>query len=169
MHDRFERMIEDRLQRIQASIESGRLHSRDTLQQRLGRVKSECSRVARAYTFEVEGDGEAGSRDPPDRPPAREPREGPRSRCLLAYVLYRTLDRIAKEKSLGMTAHKVRIAVAGKAKERSRTSSTSLTRHRSRSCGPRRRTQSWPASLASPSGPSTRRRSISLQTSVTGH
>ena len=24
--------------------------------------------------------------------------------CLLAYVLYRTLDRIAKEKSLGMTA-----------------------------------------------------------------
>jgi transposase len=61
MHDRFERMIEDRLQRIQASIESGRLHSRDTLQQRLGRVKSECSRVARAYTFEVEVEGDGDS------------------------------------------------------------------------------------------------------------
>jgi transposase len=162
MHDRFERMIEDRLQRIQASIESGRLRSRDTLQQRLGRVKSECSRVARAYTFEVEGDGdslrftwkkdqakadflrhsegayllrtnlsghseqelwamymqlndaEAAFRtlkqDLAIRPIYHQHESRVKAHvlvCFLAYVLYRTLDRIAKEKSLGMTARKV--------------------------------------------------------------
>ncbi|MBI3932952.1 MAG: IS1634 family transposase, partial [Acidobacteria bacterium] len=57
IHDRFEKRIEERLARIQASVETGRLHSRDVLQQRLGRLKLECSRVARAYSFGVEGDG----------------------------------------------------------------------------------------------------------------
>jgi transposase len=57
IHDRFERKIEERLDRISAAVESGRLRSRDVLQQRLGRLKLECSRVARAYTFRVDGDG----------------------------------------------------------------------------------------------------------------
>jgi hypothetical protein len=59
IHDRFERKIEERLARIQASVETGRLRNRDVLQQRLGRVKLECSRVARAYRFNVEGDGKS--------------------------------------------------------------------------------------------------------------
>ena len=59
IHDRFERRIEERLGRIEAAVQSGRLRSRDVLQQRLGRLKLECSRVARAYSFHVEGDGEA--------------------------------------------------------------------------------------------------------------
>jgi transposase len=59
IHDRFERRIEDRLTRMEAAVGSGRLRSRDVLHQRLGRIKSECSRVARAYNFVVEGDGKA--------------------------------------------------------------------------------------------------------------
>ena len=57
IHDRFERKIEERLDRISSAVESGRLRSRDVLQQRLGRLKLECSRVARAYSFRVDGDG----------------------------------------------------------------------------------------------------------------
>jgi transposase len=56
IHDRFEQRMEQRLVRIEASVQAGRLRSRDVLQQRLGRVKLECSRVARAYSFHVEGD-----------------------------------------------------------------------------------------------------------------
>jgi transposase len=59
IHDRFERRIEERLAQIEAAVQAGRLRSRDVLQQRLGRLKLECSRVARAYSFHVEGDGEA--------------------------------------------------------------------------------------------------------------
>jgi transposase len=59
IHDRFERRIEERLAQIEAAIQAGRLRSRDVLQQRLGRLKLECSRVARAYSFHVEGDGDA--------------------------------------------------------------------------------------------------------------
>jgi transposase len=59
IHDRFERRMEERLGRIEAAVRSGRLRSRDLLQQRLGRIKLECSRVARAYSFQVEGDGSA--------------------------------------------------------------------------------------------------------------
>jgi transposase len=57
IHDRFERRIEERLGRLEVAVKSGRLRSRDVLQQRLGRLKLECSRVARAYSFQVEGDG----------------------------------------------------------------------------------------------------------------
>jgi transposase len=56
IHDRFETRLEERLKRLQTSVESGRLKSRDVLQQRLGRLKLEYSRVARAYTFSVRGD-----------------------------------------------------------------------------------------------------------------
>ena len=167
IHDRFERMIEDRLARIQAAAESGRLRSRDVLQQRLGRVKSECSRVARAYTFEVHGDGDslrfAWTKDPARaaflrhsegayllrtnltghsehelwtmymqlndaeaafrtlkqdlsiRPIYHQIENRVKAHvlvCFLAYVLYRTLDRIAKEKGLGMTARKVLASLA---------------------------------------------------------
>ena len=59
IHDRIERRMEERLARIEASVHAGRLRSRDVLQQRLGRLKLECSRVARAYSFQVEGDGDA--------------------------------------------------------------------------------------------------------------
>jgi hypothetical protein len=57
IHDRFERRIEERLVRIETAVRSGRLRSRDVLQQRLGRLKLEYSRVARAYSFQVDGDG----------------------------------------------------------------------------------------------------------------
>jgi hypothetical protein len=167
MHDRFESMIEDRLQRIQAAVESGRLRSRDALQQRLGRVKTECSRVARAYTFEVEGDGDTlrfnWKKDQPKadflrhsegayllrtnlsghseqelwsmymqlndaeaafrtlkqdlsiRPIYHQTEDRVKAHvlvCFLAYVLYRTLDRRAKEKGLGITARKVLVSLA---------------------------------------------------------
>ena len=59
IHDRFERRMEERLGRLEAAVQAGRLRSRDVLQQRLGRLKLECSRVARAYSFHVEGDGNA--------------------------------------------------------------------------------------------------------------
>jgi hypothetical protein len=162
IHDRFERMIEDRLTRIQAAVESSRLRSRDILQQRLGRVKSECSRVARAYLFEVDGEGdtlrfawtkdqakadflrhsegayllrtnlsghseealwsmymqlndaEAAFRtlkqDLSIRPIYHQTEGRVKAHvlvCFLAYVLYRTLDRIGKEKGLGMSARKM--------------------------------------------------------------
>jgi transposase len=58
IHDRFEQRMEDQLVRIETAIQAGRLRSRDVLQQRLGRLKLECSRVARAYSFHVEGDGD---------------------------------------------------------------------------------------------------------------
>ena len=59
IHDRFERKIEEWLIRIETAVQAGRLRSRDVLQQRLGRIKLECSRVARAYSFQVDGDGDA--------------------------------------------------------------------------------------------------------------
>jgi transposase len=59
MHDRFERKMEDGLGRLAAAIAAGRLRSRDTLWQRIGRLKAECSRVARAYDITVEGEGES--------------------------------------------------------------------------------------------------------------
>ena len=58
MHARFQVRMEDELERIAKSIASGRLRSRDALFQRLGRLRKECSRVARAYQIGVVGDGE---------------------------------------------------------------------------------------------------------------
>ena len=162
IHDRFEKAIEDKLTRLQAATESGRLKSRDVLQQRLGRIKTECSRVARAYRFQVNGDGETLTftwekdqakadflrhsegtyllrtnlsghseqdlwamymqlndaeaafrtlkQDLSIRPIYHQTEDRVNAHvlvCFLAYVLYRTLDRIAKEKGLGMTARKV--------------------------------------------------------------
>lgn len=166
MHERFERMIEDRLTRIESAIESGRLRNRDMLQQRLGRIKTECSRVARAYVFDVDGDGdslrfswkkdqakadfmrhsegayllrtnlsghseqelwamymqlndaEAAFRtlkqDLAIRPIYHQLESRVKAHvlvCFLAYVLYRTLDRIAKEKGLDLTARKALAAL----------------------------------------------------------
>ncbi len=59
IHDRFEKRIEEGLGRLVRAIDSGRLKSRDLLQQRLGRLKLECSRVARAYAINVSGEGES--------------------------------------------------------------------------------------------------------------
>ena len=59
MHERFEKRMEEGLARMQASIVAGRLQSRDVLHERLGRLKKECSRVARAYRIEVAGDAES--------------------------------------------------------------------------------------------------------------
>ncbi len=56
IHDRFERQMEERLGRIETAVKCGRLRSRDVLQQRLGRLKLECSRVAHSYSLRVEGD-----------------------------------------------------------------------------------------------------------------
>jgi transposase len=162
IHDRFERQIEERLGRIEAAVKSGRLHSRDLLQQRLGRLKLECSRVARAYSFCVEGDGSALSfswtkdqakakymrhtegayllrtnldghaeselwtmymqlndaeaafrtlkQDLSIRPIHHQSEDRVKAHvlvCFLAYAMYRTLDRLAKMKGLGMTARRV--------------------------------------------------------------
>jgi hypothetical protein len=167
IHNRFERTIEDRLGRLQAAVDSGRLRSRDTLQQRLGRLKTECSRVARAYSFSVEGDGaslrfswtkdqakadfqrhsegayllrtnlsghseqelwsmymqlndaEAAFRtlkqDLSIRPIYHQLDSRVKAHvlvCFLAYVLYRTLDRMAKEKGLATTARRVLASLA---------------------------------------------------------
>jgi transposase len=162
IHDRFERQIEERLGRIEAAVKSGRLHSRDLLQQRLGRLKLECSRVARAYSFCVEGDGSALSfswtkdqakakymrhtegayllrtnldghaeselwtmymqlndaeaafrtlkQDLSIRPIHHQSEDRVKAHvlvCFLAYAMYRTLDRLAKMKGLGMTPRRV--------------------------------------------------------------
>ena len=162
IHDRFERQIEERLGRIEAAVKSGRLRSRDVLQQRLGRLKLECSRVARAYSFHVEGDGstlsfswakdeakakylrhtegayllrtnldghaeselwtmymqlndaEAAFRtlkqDLSIRPIHHQSEDRVKAHvlvCFLAYAMYRTLDRLAKVRGLGMTARRV--------------------------------------------------------------
>ncbi len=59
MHDRFDTKMQDGLNRLTSAVESGRLRSRDVLQQRLGRLKMECSRVARAYRVDVRGDDDS--------------------------------------------------------------------------------------------------------------
>ena len=59
MHDRFDRKMQNGLNRLTRAVEAGRLRSRDVLQQRLGRLKMECSRVARAYRIDVRGDDES--------------------------------------------------------------------------------------------------------------
>lgn len=168
IHERFERKMEDGLARLTRAIESGRLNSRDVLQQRLGRLKLECSRVARAYAVKVEGDGkslqfswtkdqakaryqrhtegayllrtnlsghhseqelwsmymqlndaEAAFRtlkqDLSIRPIYHQLEARVRAHvlvCFLAYALYRTLDGLAKGKSLGMSARKILASIA---------------------------------------------------------
>ncbi len=162
IHDRFEGKIEEGLARLEKAVESGRLQSRDVLQQRLGRLKLQYSRVARAYSFKVEGDSKALSfswakdQDKADyqrhsegayllrtnlsghsepelwsmymqlndaeaafrtlkqdlsiRPVYHQLEERVNAHvlvCFLAYALYRTLDRLAKTKGLGITARKV--------------------------------------------------------------
>lgn len=59
IHARFEKRFEEGLQRLKASLASGRLRSRDLLFQRLGRLKQDCSRVARAYQIEVTGEADS--------------------------------------------------------------------------------------------------------------
>jgi len=167
IHERFERRIEDGLSRLVKAVESGRLQSRDVLQQRLGRLKLQYSRVARAYLFRVEGDAKALSfswtkdqakadyqrhsegayllrtnlsghaeaelwtmymqlndaeaafrtlkQDLSIRPIYHQREQRVNAHvlvCFLAYALYRTLDRIAKAKGLGITARKALASLA---------------------------------------------------------
>ena len=162
IHDRFEQRMDERLVRVEAAVRSGRLRSRDVLHQRLGRIKLEHSRVARAYHFHVEGDGETlrfswtkdeakarflrhtegayllrtnlvGHEEPElwtmymqlndaeaafrtlkqdlsIRPVHHQSEDRVKAHvlvCFLAYAMYRTLDRLAKVKGLGMTARRV--------------------------------------------------------------
>jgi transposase len=162
MHDRFERKMEDGLRRLATAIGTGRLRSRDTLWQRIGRLKAECSRVARAYEITVAGDGpslslswhkdaaraaymrhsegayllrtnltgeseqelwhmymqlndaEAAFRtlkqDLSIRPVFHQTQRRVEAHvlvCFIAYTMYRTLDRLARDHGLGMTARKV--------------------------------------------------------------
>ncbi len=162
MHDRFERKMEEGLGRLTAAIEAGRLRSRDALWQRIGRLKAECSRVARAYEITVEGDertlsllwrkdaakaaymrhsegayllrtnltgeseqelwhmymqlndAEAAFRtlkqDLSIRPVFHQVQKRVEAHvlvCFIAYTMYRTLDRLARDTGLGMSARKV--------------------------------------------------------------
>jgi transposase len=168
IHNRFEQRIEERLAHIETAVHTGRLRSRDVLQQRLGRLKLECSRVARAYSFHVEGDGETlrfswskdeakahylrhtegayllrtnlRGHDEPElwtmymqlndaeaafrtlkqdlsiRPVFHQTEHRVKAHvlvCFLAYAMYRTLDRLAKARHLGMTARRVLDSLAG--------------------------------------------------------
>ena len=167
IHDRFEHRLEERLARLAKAVDSKRLRSRDVLQQRLGRLKLEYSRVARAYIFKVDGDDESLAfswtkdaakaayqrhsegayllrsnlsgypepelwnmymqlndaeaafrtlkQDLSIRPVYHQREERVNAHvlvCFLAYTLYRTLDRLAKVKGLGMTARKTLAALA---------------------------------------------------------
>ena len=167
IHERFERRIEDGLARITKAVETHRLKSRDVLHQRLGRLKLQYSRVARAYTFNVEGDGttlafswtkdqakadyqrhsegayllrtnlkgheeaelwtmymqlndaEAAFRtlkqDLSIRPIYHQREQRVNAHvlvCFLAYAMYRTLDRLAKAKNLGLSARKILASLA---------------------------------------------------------
>ena len=162
MHDRFERKMEEGLGRLAAAIAAGRLRSRDALWQRIGRLKAECSRVARAYDITVEGhgtslslawskdaakaaymrhsegayllrtnltgeseqelwhmymqlnDAEAAFRtlkqDLSIRPVYHQLQQRVEAHvlvCFIAYAMYRTLDRLARDGGLDMTARKV--------------------------------------------------------------
>jgi transposase len=168
IHDRFEQRMDERLVRLEAAVKRGRLRSRDVLQQRLGRIKLEHSRVARAYHFHVEGDGDALAfswtkdeakarylrhtegayllrtnlagheeselwtmymqlndaeaafrtlkQDLSIRPVHHQSENRVKAHvlvCFLAYAMYRTLDRLAKMKGLGMTARRVLETLAG--------------------------------------------------------
>lgn len=162
IHDRFERKMEEGLGKLGKAIEEKRLTSRDLLQQKLGRLKQLCSRVARAYTITVGGDGETLSllweKDPAKaayqrhteglyllrtnlageseetlwkmymqlvdaeaafrtlkedlliRPIHHQQQRRVEAHvlvCFLAYVIYRTLDRLSHDRGLGMTGRKV--------------------------------------------------------------
>ena len=162
MHERFERKMEDGLGRLAVAIAAGRLRSRDRLWQRIGRLKAECSRVARAYDITVEGDNaslsltwrkdvakaaymrhsegayllrtnlageseqelwhmymqlndaEAAFRtlkqDLSIRPVYHQIQQRVEAHvlvCFIAYAMYRTLDRLARDGGLDMTARKV--------------------------------------------------------------
>jgi len=167
IHDRFEKHIEERLSRLALSIERGRLRSRDELQQKLGRLKGECSRVARAYRIEVQGEGKSlalsWSKDAAKAAYLRHTEGAYLLRtnlrgeseaelwhmymqlndaeaafrtlkqdlairpihhqfehrveahvlvCFLAYAMYRTLDRLARERGLQTTARRVLTALS---------------------------------------------------------
>jgi transposase len=168
IHDRFEQRMDERLVRLEAAVKNGRLRSRDVLHQRLGRIKLEHSRVARAYHFHVEGDGDSlrfswtkdeakarflrhtegayllrtnlvGHEEPElwtmymqlndaeaafrtlkqdlsIRPVHHQSEDRVKAHvlvCFLAYAMYRTLDRLAKMKGLGMTARRVLDSLSG--------------------------------------------------------
>jgi transposase len=162
IHDRFERQIEDRLNRLLTAVQRGRLRSRDAVLLRLGRLRGDCSRVARAYRVQVDGDGDSlsvsWSKDP-ERAAYMRNTEGayllrtnlagkPEEElwhtymqlndaeaafrtlkqdlsirpihhqlehrveahvlvCFLAYTMYRTLDRMSRDRGIGMSARKI--------------------------------------------------------------
>lgn len=167
MHDRFERKMEEGLGRLAAAIESGRLRSRDSLWQRIGRLKAECSRVARAYEITVESDGSSLAlswrkdetkaaymrhsegayllrtnltresekelwhmymqlndaesafrtlkQDIGIRPVFHQIQRRVEAHvlvCFIAYTMYRTLDRLAHDKGVDMSARKVLSALS---------------------------------------------------------
>jgi hypothetical protein len=167
IHDRFDTRMQESLTRLVQAVESGRLKSRDVLHQRLGRLRMECSRVARAYRVKVHGDAESlsvsWSRDA-DRAAYLRHTEGAyllRTNltgeseeslwhmymqlndaeaafrtlkqdlsirpiyhqiqrrveahvlvCFIAYAMYRTLDRLARNHGLGTSARKILAAVS---------------------------------------------------------
>jgi len=162
IHDRFERQIEERLNRLVLAVQRGRLRSRDRVLLRLGRLRGDCSRVARAYRVQVDGDGDAlsvsWSKDP-ERAAYMRNTEGayllrtnlvgkPEEElwhtymqlndaeaafrtlkqdlsirpihhqlehrveahvlvCFLAYTMYRTLDRMSRDRGIGISARKI--------------------------------------------------------------
>jgi transposase len=54
IHDRFLQRMEDGLQKLQAAMESGRLHDEATAHRRLGRLQGKNSRAAKAFDVTIE-------------------------------------------------------------------------------------------------------------------
>ena len=54
IHERFLQRMEDGLQKLQAAMESGRLHDESTAHRRLGRLQGKNSRAAKAFDVKIE-------------------------------------------------------------------------------------------------------------------
>ena len=54
IHERFVQRMEEGLQKLQAAMESGRLHDESTAHRRLGRLQGKNSRAAKAFDVTIE-------------------------------------------------------------------------------------------------------------------
>ena len=64
IHERFLQRMEDGLQKLQAAMESGRLHDESTAHRRLGRLQGKNSRAAKAFDVKIERLADAAANPP---------------------------------------------------------------------------------------------------------